>query len=923
MFAGSSSRFRPRERERFLSVHDNSIMIEEVDLFRAASASDDDLLASMPPLETDGIARGRGAADTMASESHDSRLTIEQRYEVESTLAGLGLEDEQVGVPIGLQDRFVLRRLIGRGNMGSVFLADDVELQRSVAIKVVARRLEHERLGLRLRREARALAALDHPNVVKIFDLGNDGNELFIAMEHVAGENLRSWQKGRSRDEVLDAYSQAGQGLAAAHARGLVHRDFKPDNVLVDHEGGRARVRVGDFGLVGDDADEGVKTEPMVTQEPHTSSRALLGTIPYMAPEQLRRERADARSDQHQFCVALWEALVSQRPFGSGGRPLEGDTSVPTRPPQIPRWVYRVLRRGLAFAREDRYPRMDALLSALERSRRAQRAWAVAAGVGLVASMAGVAWLMQPKPCQDAAEPMGGIWTPGARDDIQAKFASRDAATGERMAEYIVGGIDRAVARWSEESQEVCMARRRAELPELHIERRESCLDQWAGQIEQRIERLLAADEAWMTLAFELVAPLELVGDSCEIPPMPIDPSVARSIEQAEQAELVRDHEQALLLATEAVSHARERSKPCPGGDPDGPLRSSELAAALFRLGHVQGDHEQSKAALATLAEAHLHANACDDEHRDAEIRVHSAKLLATAFQDVDAAKVALEEAQVAFRRVGEPAVGLRRYDERMAAGIVAGHARDYEAARRHAEEGRVALGDSDEPILHAKLMNNIGVAFQKEGRYREAAEAYARAVSLVGGALGEQHPQTRFYAAREALHLGLAALKVGDHAEMLRQLERVVELGEPSDVIDALTALAQGQFGAEEYEDAATTAIALLAFLDAHPNLAPVTVARTQTTAGQILAWDAHPKAIAVLEQACSRWIDLGVDESTASCEVTLARALLAAERREEALRRLEHLQTLEVDPEGPMPAEIEALAEALTGTPTPPAAP
>jgi eukaryotic-like serine/threonine-protein kinase len=857
------------------------------------------------------------------SASPDTRATIEQRYEVEATLAGLELED-QLAVPIGPASRFLLRKRLGHGSMGTVYLADDVELERRVAIKVVARRIEHDHLVLRLRREARALAALDHPNVVKIFDLGTEHDEIFLAMEYVAGENLRAWQRGRSLGARIEAYLHAGRGLAAAHARGIIHRDFKPDNVLVDEASGRLRVRVGDFGLAGDEPDEAATTEP-TAKSPLTSSKGLLGTIPYMAPEQLRQERADSRSDQHQYCVALWEAVAGQRPFDSLGRPLEGDTSVPARPPAMPRWVHRVLRRGLAFARDERYPSMDALLTALERGRAWRRSVPWLALGGLTVVLASGVWALQPDPCEGAASPMASIWTPEARLDIETAFGPRDAASGSTAAGYLVGRLDEAAAGWSDRAREVCEAREHAPAVESPtLERRQTCLDRWADRMQRRIEWLRHPDEARMTQAFELVEPLGLAASACAVPPIIIDTQVDEALEQAEQAELLRDLDGARALANAAVELARIHGTPCVTEGPDGELRSSELSAALFRLGHVLGERGESEASLDALTRAHLHAYACNDEHRDADARIHAAKVLAADLEDVDTAATALDDAWVALRHIEEPATSLRRYDERMAAGIVAEHRGDYEAARRHAEEGRTALGERvAPPILDARLVINIGVAFHKEGRYVEAAEAYAQATALVASALGRRHPQARLYAARQALNLGLAAQDAGDHGSMRRHFEEATASSEPAVVAKALTAWAQAEYSADEGEVAAARTAQLLAFLGRGPELPPIILATAEATAGQILFALDHVDALAVLEQACAHWREIGTPPEVASCELSLAAALHQAGRRDDARRLVEHMRSLELDPQGPLVDAIEDFARTLDPEPGSPGTP
>jgi serine/threonine protein kinase len=222
--------------------------------------------------------------------------------------------------------RYVLLDAVGSGGMGVVYAAYDPELDRKVAIKL----LRFDRLGseagerdrLRLQREAQAIARLSHPNVVHVYDVGTFGDQVFVAMEFVAGRTLRQWAEEEPRPwrEVVDRFALAGRGLAAAHAAGLIHRDFKPDNVLLGDDG---RVRVVDFGLARpagqQPAPEGERTPSGGTlAHPLTEWGVVVGTPAYMAPEQLRGEASDERSDQLSFCVSLYETLYGERPFPGG-----------------------------------------------------------------------------------------------------------------------------------------------------------------------------------------------------------------------------------------------------------------------------------------------------------------------------------------------------------------------------------------------------------------------------------------------------------------------------------------------------------------------------------------------------------------------------------------------------------------------------
>jgi predicted Ser/Thr protein kinase len=256
--------------------------------------------------------------------------------------------------------RYEVTGVLGRGGMGIVYEARDPALDRRVALKVMRADLAVAAAGSeRLVREARALARLAHPNVVAVHDVGEDGGRLFVAMEMVRGSTLRAWQlrAPRTWQAILDAFLQAGKGLAAAHAAGILHRDFKPENALVGEDG---RVRVGDFGLARVVAAE---TSP-------SSERVVLGTPAYMAPEQQRGEAVGPAADQFSFCVALYEALWGTRPYGDANvGALKAELTHPAIPPAdspVPEWVFAVLAPGLDLDPVRRHPSMDALMTKLE-----------------------------------------------------------------------------------------------------------------------------------------------------------------------------------------------------------------------------------------------------------------------------------------------------------------------------------------------------------------------------------------------------------------------------------------------------------------------------------------------------------------------------------------------------------------------------
>lgn len=269
--------------------------------------------------------------------------------------------------------RYVLERRLGAGAMGVVYLAHDPQLDRRVALKIIRSTGAAGSDGdARLEREARALARVRHPNVVAIHDVGRHDNGVFVVMEYVEGSDLEQWlcrsEGPRPWPRVLEVMVAAGHGLRAAHEVGLVHRDFKPANVLIDQQ---ARIQVTDFGLAREPEPMSatVRTAPTATGPLSvlTTAGALVGTPAFMAPELLRGGAADASSDQFAFCVTVWRGLFGGLPFD---RPtttalleaMEAGPPVCPGTPRVPRWLYQVVRRGLSPDPSQRFGSMADLL---------------------------------------------------------------------------------------------------------------------------------------------------------------------------------------------------------------------------------------------------------------------------------------------------------------------------------------------------------------------------------------------------------------------------------------------------------------------------------------------------------------------------------------------------------------------------------
>jgi len=336
--------------------------------------------------------------------------------------------------------RYEIDSRLGAGGMGVVYAAIDTELQRKVALKL----MRPDGLGQigtqgreRMMREARLLAALSHPNVVTVFDVGTHDSKVFVAMELVDGGSLASWlaRETRTTNEIVDRMIEAGRGLAAAHARGVVHRDVKPDNILVGLDG---HARVTDFGLarIGDSADP-VATRVATLSPDLTATGALMGTPVYMAPEQWSTGSAEPRTDQWAFCATLYELVAGVRPFSSDNAEtrrseVEAGRLAPQRPDRdVPAWLRKIIVRGLRAAPADRWDSMDVVVAALVRGRHRRRrlvqTGTIVAAVAIVAISVGIAVTRTPAAPAVPA-PVGMAWE-DVRPGCSCPFSTCDEGT--------------------------------------------------------------------------------------------------------------------------------------------------------------------------------------------------------------------------------------------------------------------------------------------------------------------------------------------------------------------------------------------------------------------------------------------------------------------------------------------------------------
>ncbi|HLL20963.1 MAG TPA: serine/threonine-protein kinase, partial [Kofleriaceae bacterium] len=408
-------------------------------------------------------------------------------------------------------DRYSIVKRLGAGGMGIVYLADDDELKRKVVIKLLrTETLEGSAADrARLLREAQAMAKVSHPNVVPIYDVGVYEERVFLAMEYIDGQDLSGWlAEPRAPRDVLAIFVAAGRGLAAAHRAGLVHRDFKPHNVMLAKTG---EVKVTDFGLaraeVMEDAARSLRldrTKPRVRagaasllDSPLTLTGALIGTPAYMAPEQILVEPIDGRTDQFSFCVALYEALYRERPFTGNTVDELFEQTLEKRPVfkairGVSARVRAAMKRGLSVEPDDRFPTMEALLAEIEP--RAKKPYLVAGVLATVAlGAAGVAIAMQRTGravCTGGEAELASVWSADRESALEAAFVRADAKFGPTAFRAVKPALERYAKAWIANHGDACNDTVREEQSEAAMDRRMACLRKRRYELDATLEVL-------------------------------------------------------------------------------------------------------------------------------------------------------------------------------------------------------------------------------------------------------------------------------------------------------------------------------------------------------------------------------------------------------------------------------------------------
>ncbi len=721
--------------------------------------------------------------------------------------------------------------------MGMVYLAYDPQLDRRVALKVLRRRVRsrrasHERQQ-RLRREAQAMAQLNHANVVTVHDVGVAAGRVFLAMDYVQGQTLREWLEAKSRpwNRVLRVMINAGRGLAAAHAAGVIHRDFKPENVLVGEDGA---VKVMDFGLArpGTDAassgvaetrdleaneaperaptaaspvtpaeaeDDEEPLDELGSEVPHgwwkgesgllqldglaalTRSGDVLGTPSYMAPELFDGGDANTQTDQFALCVALFEGLYGVRPFAGESMAAlafnmnRGRICAPPRGARVPAWLGRVVRRGLAHDPARRFPSVDALLDALiqaagRRRVRAAGMWAA----GLIAVAGGLSYMVvpAPAPCQGGEQRLRTVWNDDRSDAITEAFEATEVAYADEVLSRARERVDSYGEAWVGVYTEVCEATavHDRQSPE-ELDERIACLDGRLAELDALLAVLEEADsrvaESAAQAASELRAPATCASADLATRPSAADPDRQRQL----------DTLRGRMLRAEALGRA--------GHYDDAASMANEIAAEAELLGEVP-----------LRAEALINLGESEDRGGD---YAGSAEHLRQAYFIAHEGGLDRLAGRAAVQLVMTEGVHLARGDDGLTwarhAEAVLQHLDDQEVqaqyhqalgklhlqrfemaeAREHLDAAlvieRAAKGEDHEDV--ATLLSYLAIVLEHNGQSEDAINSFEQALRVLRRALGPKHP------ALAIMHNNYAVLLHGrqDLAGAQAQLEKAVAI--------------------------------------------------------------------------------------------------------------------------------------------------
>ncbi len=755
--------------------------------------------------------------------------------------------------------RFEICDMLGEGGMGTVYQAHDPQLERMVAIKVLrddGRRTDED--SARLLREAKAMAQLSHPNVVTVHESGIIDQQVYLVMEYVAGITLRQWCERHPPgslarfEQVLDFARQAAQGLAAAHAAGLVHRDLKPANMLV---GDDDRLRVADFGLaraaetavtmpdVAELAPPGVDGDSLDPVGRLTATGEVMGTPAYMAPEQFGGQ-ADASSDQFSFCATIFEAIYGIRPFKGGqvavllGNILAGRVRPPSTELEVPPWIWKVLERGLAADPHERYASMHALVAALDPRPARRRGWWLGLGsLGIGIAAAALMWPSdEPEVprCERGQSLLSPMWGAERRDEIERALRDHASYGGDTWTR-IAPIVDDYTQEWISGFYDACTA---VQAGEAGADRRLGCLERAQEQLAVVSAELAGGQPDTLRHAAALVLSLPRL-ESCR------DPASAGldtgSLEDPALRELAQDigraivlaqtarHREATALLEDIVTRAQAQSREA--------LQTRAtllLSSVAFRTGDYEASWELGKEGLA-LAER----LGDDAQQLDAWRRLAAAS---RKLSQLDRASFELDRAEALLDHPGVLPV-----------------------SRGH--------NHYDRAVLLSAL-----------GQRTEALAEYDQALAIYTEHLAENHPNFSNVLGDMAMDL----MRSGQQAKALTVVQRAVELKEaelgPTHPMLAipLANLADQYISASRFEEALELHRRALELMRQHPDERRVDRVSIIAMVGQdLVALGRFDEAEKVLAQGAREAEQLGEDHSSEAL-IALVRGNAAFDKRD-----------------------------------------